>query len=198
MKTATISTLIVLLSTDSWSRSESKSLPDDTRLVSFDVSVTGKNGQPVTGLGKDNFKVYRRTVWNKPSLEWGRRKSHWQLSFSWNSAKMPLWRMEWNPHEDLLNSLDARDWGAVVAFDSRPDIVVDFTHDKTVLLDGLRRLYTRYFGDSALFDAVCLCGRPDERPGSKGCDPPSRHGRDNMSFNRTYGQALRRAETTDT
>jgi flavin-binding protein dodecin len=102
------------------------------------------------------------------------------------------------PAEDLMNALDHQDWGAIVAFNLVPDIAVDFTHDKTVLVDGLRRLSGRFFADPALFDAVSFIidrmKNLDERSGILLVGT----GRDAISFNRTYGDALRRAEKTNT
>jgi len=196
MRTYTVAALIGLLSL-TLGLAPNRSFPNDTQMVSFDVSVTGKNGRPVAGLGKDNFRVFvdgaEQTI---TRVETTKEPLAVVVVVELSEGAALANGME--PAEDLLNALDARDWGAVVAFDSRPDIVVDFTHDKTMLVDGLRRLYTRYFGDSALFDAVYFVVDRMKGLDQKGAILLLGTGRDNMSLNRTYGQALRRAETTDT
>jgi VWFA-related protein len=196
MRPYMVAALIMLLSL-TLGFAPNRSLPDDTRLVSFDVSVTGKNGQPVTGLGKNNFRVFADGV-EQTVTRVGTGKEPLAVVVVVELSEGAVLANGMEPAEDLLNSLDARDWGAVVAFDSRPDIVVDFTHDKTMLVDGLRRLYTRYFGDSALFDALYFVVDRMKGLDQKGAILLLGTGRDNMSLNRTYGQALRRAQTTDT
>jgi VWFA-related protein len=174
-----------------------RSLPDATRTVSFDVAVTGKNGRPVTGLEIDNFRIFADGVEQTVTRVATTKKSLAVVAVLELSEGAVL-ANGIDTAEDVLNCLDVRDWGAVVAFNNHPDIVVDFTHDKTVLVDGLRRLYTRYYGDSALFDAVSSVIDRMKGLDQKGAILLLGTGRDNASLHRTYGQALRRAETTDT
>jgi VWFA-related protein len=195
MKTAAISTLIALLLL-TLGLAPNRSFLDDTRLVSFDVSVTGKNGSPAVGLTKDNFKVYENGI-ERSVTRVSTTRAPFALVVLVELSEDATMGDGMESARNLVNSLDARDWGAVVAFDTRTDIVVDFTHDKTVLLGGLRRLQTRNFGDSALFDALAFVGDRMKNLDQKGAILLLGSGRDNASVNRTYGQALRRAETSD-
>ena len=58
------------------------------------------------------------------------------------------------PAAGFIESLRPEDWGALVAFDMRPEILVDFTKNKRSLLNGLRRLTVPVFSHTALYDAV--------------------------------------------
>src|SRR5712664_1273380 len=44
------------------------------------------------------------------------------------------------PAAGFINSLRADDWAALVAFDIRPEILTDFTKNKSELYNGLRRM----------------------------------------------------------
>jgi Ca-activated chloride channel homolog len=170
---------------------------NDARLVSFDVSVADKKGSPVLGLTKSNFKVFENEVEQSVTRVSRMEKPLAVVVVVELSAGAGIGD-GMRPAEDFLNFLDPSDWGAIVAFNARPDIVVDFTHDKTALLDGLRGLHTRFFGDPALFDAISFVVDRMKNLEQKSGILLLGTGRDTMSFNRTYGQALHRAETTDT
>jgi VWFA-related protein len=196
MRTPAIPALIGLLSL-SLGLAPNRSLLDDTRLISFDVSVTDRNGSPVYGLTQSNFRVFENDVERAVTRVSSMEKPLAVVVVVELSADAGI-EDGMRPAEDLLNALDPRDWGAIVAFNLVPDIAVDFTHDKTVLVDGLRRLSGRFFADPALFDAVSFVidrmKNLDERSGILLLGT----GRDTISFNRTYGDALRRAEKTNT
>jgi VWFA-related protein len=196
MRTPAILALVGLLSLTLGLAPNRPSL-DDARLILFDVSVTEKNGSPVRGLTKSNFRVFEndveRAVVRVSSIE-KRLAVVVVVELTADAAIGDGLRSA----EDLLNALDPQDWGAIVAFDSVPDITRDFTHDKTVLVDGLRRLSSRFFADPALFDAVSFVIERMKNLDQKGGILLFGTGRDTISFKRTFGDALRRAEKTNT
>jgi VWFA-related protein len=196
MKTLAMFALVALL-TLTVAFAPNRSTVNDTRFVSFDVSVTDKNGNPVAGLVKSNFKVYENDLEQSVTAVSAARKPL-AVVVVVELSEAAIMTDGIGPVEDLLNRLDAKDWGALVAFGSRADIVVDFTHDKTGLLDGFRRLYTRVLGDAALFDTLSfVLDRMKNLDQKRGILLLST-GQDTMSFNRSFGQVLRRAETSDT
>jgi VWFA-related protein len=168
---------------------------DDKATVEVDVAVTDRNGNPVTGLKKENFKVFEDGVEQSVT---GVSANHKPLA-----VVVVVELSESFPYylpiaEEFVKSLSDEDWGAVVSFDSIPDIVVDFTHDKSQIVAGLRRLSPSYYGDVALFDALSFVLDRMKNPEQKPAILLLGTGRDSLSVKRTYGQALRRAETSNT
>jgi len=200
MKTHKVLALVPLLLLTLGVSPPNRNSIDDVRTMSFDVAVTDKNRIPVRGLDKDNFKVYVDNVEqtltrvsrnNKPlamvvlvELDEG---------FAYNMPNSV------EPAVGLLKSLHAEDWGALAAFDSSPEILVDFTHDKGELMLGLRRLRAPSYDDTAvLYDAVYFFLHQMNVLNEKRAILLIGSGRDTMSSRRTYAQALRKAETSGT
>jgi VWFA-related protein len=196
MRGHAISALIGLLSL-TLGFAPNRSLLDDTRVISFDVSVTDRNGSPVLGLTKGNFRVFENDVERTVTRVSAMEKPLAVVVVVELSADAAI-ENGMRPAEDLLNALGPQDWGAIVAFNLVPDIAVDFTHDKTVLVDGVCRVTSRFFADPALFDSVSFVIDRMKNLDQKGGILLLGTGRDTISFNRTYGDALRRAEKTNT
>jgi VWFA-related protein len=124
-------------------------------VVNLDVSVVTKNGQFVPGLKKDNFKVFEDGV---P-----------QTVSSFNQQEAPITAVllvefastNYQYLYDALNAsytfasgLKKNDWVAVVSYDMKPQILVDFTQDKRAILGALNTLRIPGFSERNLFDAV--------------------------------------------
>ena len=54
----------------------------------------------------------------------------------------------------FASTLKKEDWVAVVSYDMRPDILVDFTQDKNAVMGGLNTLRMPGFSETNLFDAL--------------------------------------------
>src|SRR5439155_23780478 len=114
----------------------------DVDLVDVDVVVTDQSGNPIRGLTKANFKVFddnvEQTVTNfSPSdapltvailVEFGETFIQYNDDFI-------------GPAAGFIQSLRPEDWGALVAYDIRPEILTDFTKNKNELLNGLHGLH---------------------------------------------------------
>ncbi len=126
-------------------------------LVSLDVLVTTKDGQFIPGLHKENFKILEDGVQQKIA--------------SFNRSEAPLtavlliefaandWTGSYN--YDALNAaytfasgLKKDDWVAVVFYDMKTQILVDFTQDKRAILGALNMLRIPGFSERNLFDAL--------------------------------------------
>ena len=131
------------------------SLRVDVPLVQVPVMVLTKNGQFIPGLKKENFKI----------LEDGNPQQIRQFS----QAEAPitavlLVEFAANHYAFMYDALNAsyaftqmlkpEDWIAVVSYDMRPHIVVDFTQDKRAVLGGLNSLRIPGFSETNLFDAL--------------------------------------------
>jgi Ca-activated chloride channel family protein len=167
---------------------------NDKAIVAVDVAVTDRNGNPVTGLKKENFMVFEDGVQQSVIRASEEHKALAVVIAVELNESYPYYI---DFAEEFVKSLGDKDWSAVVSFDSHPGIVVDFTHDESRVITGLRRLSPSYYGEVALFDAVSFTldrmKNLEQKPAilllGSGLD---------LSMRRTYGQALRRAETSDT
>jgi VWFA-related protein len=125
-------------------------------VVNVDVVVTDNNGNFLTGLKKENFRISEDGVTQQISnfattdapitivllLEFDARGGGW---FAYNSA---VWASQ------LLNQLKPTDWVALETFSMRPEVEVDFTHNREEILNGLRQMIFPIFHEANLFDAI--------------------------------------------
>jgi VWFA-related protein len=174
------------------------SLSIDVDLVNFDVVVTDNNGNPIGGLEKQHFKVFdddvEQTITNFSPTDAPLTVvilAEFSDTFGYYYDDVV------GPAAGFINSLRPEDWAALVAFDIRPEILTDFTKNKSQLYDGLRRMRIPAYRETSLYDAVYdTLQRLDNVDGKKaifllstGLDTISKH---------TYGETLRKAETSDT
>jgi VWFA-related protein len=131
------------------------SIKVDVPLVNLDVLVTTKDGQTIPGLKKENFKILEDGVEQKIS--------------TFNQTEAPITAVlliefastNYNYMYDALNAsytfasgLKKQDWVAVVSYDMKPQILVDFTQDKSAIMGALNTLRIPGFSERNLFDAL--------------------------------------------
>ena len=138
------------------------SIKVDVPLVTLDVLVTSKDGQTIPGLKPENFKI----------LEDGTP----QKIASFNQTEGPITAVlliefaSGGPFSgsrayyyiyDALNAaytfasgLKKEDYVAVVSYDMKPTILVDFTQDKRAITGALNTLRIPGFSERNLFDAL--------------------------------------------
>jgi Ca-activated chloride channel family protein len=156
----------------------------DVDLVNLDVIVTDRTGEIVSGLTKEQFKVFADGV--------EQRITHF------SSDAEPITTvilMQHNPIRaaaGFINILRPNDRAALVTYDAVPENLTSFTQSKDVLLEALNRPRIAMSAQNCLFDALWdtlnrLDGY-DERKviflASTGMDDVSGHG---------YPQLLERA-----
>lgn len=137
--------------------------------IRVDVTVHNNDGGLITGLTADNFIIYEDKIRQEIThfspveepitvivvVEWSRAPHI-------ISAMDCRYQMcEWSILMDALSAsyvavdqMRPQDWMAVVAYDIRPEILVDFTQDKNAVLQSLRKLNEPTFMESNLFDTV--------------------------------------------
>jgi VWFA-related protein len=129
----------------------------DVPIVNMDVLVTTKDGQAIPNLRQENFKILEDGVEQKITSF---KQSHEApitavllIEFASN-----MWGMynydALNASYTFASGLKKEDWVAVVMYDMKPQILVDFTQDKRAVLGALNMLRIPGFSERNLFDAV--------------------------------------------
>jgi len=174
------------------------SISIDVPVVMLDVIAATQHGDILTGLKKENFRVTEdgvvQTVTNfGPTdapitivvlLEDSRTYGGWM------SAYAKYWA------EPFFHNLKQKDWVALVAFDMKSRVEVDFTQNKEEVRDAILRMYFPGFSESNIFDALTdTLDRLKEVQGKKsililasGVDTFSKH---------TLDQTLKEVKQTD-
>ena len=125
-------------------------------VVSVDVVVTDNNGNYLTGLKKENFRISEdgavQTITNfAPTespitivllVEFSR------LGYEIFTANARNWSAA------FLGNLKQSDWVALETFNLRPHVEVDFTHNPQDVMQGLYQLVFPPFSESNIFDAI--------------------------------------------
>jgi VWFA-related protein len=125
-------------------------------VVNVDVDVTDDNGDYLTGLKKDNFRITEDGVTQKISnfsatdapitvvllIEYSR------LGYGWFLYNGTSWA------DIFLHDLRPTDWVAVQSFSMRPKLEIDFTHNTEQVDEVLRSMVLPTFSETDLFDAV--------------------------------------------
>ena len=183
---------------DGQSQAQAPSISIDVDLVAMDVVVTDKNGNLITGLEKQNFKVFdenvEQTITNFAPTD---APLTVVIVVEFSQTFAYYYDDVVGPAAGFVNSLRDNDWVALVAYDLTPEILTDFTKNKAALYDGLRRLQIPVYRETALYDAVYdTLERLDNVDGKKavfllstGLDSISKH---------TFAEALKKAEASDT
>jgi VWFA-related protein len=139
---------------------KAEGLPDysikvNVPLVNVDVMVTTKNGDFVSGLKKDNFRLFEDgsqqqitnfTVSQAPITA--------VLLVEFASTNYVFMMQALQASYAFANSLKKDDWVAVSYYDMQPHILVDFTQDKKAIYGALNQLRIPGFAETNLFDAL--------------------------------------------
>lgn len=125
-------------------------------VVDVDVTVTDDNGNYLTGLKQENFRLTEdgaaQTITNFTSgespitivllLEYSK------LGYGWFMQNAIVWG------DAFLRNVKPNDWVALESFNLNTNVEVDFTHSPAEIEQGLRGMYFPPFSESNLFDAV--------------------------------------------
>ena len=124
-------------------------------LVNVPVAVVAKNGQFIPGLKRDNFKILEdgvpQTITNFQQTE---APITAVLLVEFASTNYYFMVDALNAAYAFADSLKKNDWVAVVSYDMRPHILVDFTQDKRAVYGALNQLRIPGFTETNLFDAL--------------------------------------------
>jgi VWFA-related protein len=127
----------------------------DVPLVTVPVMVTTKEGQFIPSLQKDNFRIFEdgnaQTI-SDFKVEDAPITAVMLVEF----ASTNYWLLQDTLQASYIfaSTLKKNDWVAVISYDMKPDIVVDFTQDKNAVMAGLNTLRMPGFAETNLFDAL--------------------------------------------
>jgi VWFA-related protein len=137
-------------------RSPDYSISVESNLVALDVLVTDEDGNVLGALKKENFRVLDN---GKPQIIRQFEPTddpitivilmeYSGLAYDYFAYKAAYWG------SGFLDHLDSKDWVALVTYDMRSTIQVDFTHNKVEVRDALSTLSYPGFSEANLFDAI--------------------------------------------
>lgn len=132
------------------------SLTVQSQLVQVNTVVTDQAGNIITGLKQGNFRIYDGNQ-QEPIT-----------NFEPNTAPITIvLLMEFSNHFGMYfaqlapyltygfaDHLGPNDWVALVTYDLKPNIVVDFTHNKDEVKNAIQSLYFPGFSEANEFDAL--------------------------------------------
>lgn len=128
----------------------------DATLVNVDVLVTDEDGRVLAGLKRDNFRVLddgspRDIVDFSPTsapITIVMLMEYSSASYSYFADKAADWGREFVGH------LEPGDWVALVTFDLKSKVQVDFTHRQYDIRDAISTLGFPQFHETNLYDAL--------------------------------------------
>ena len=132
-------------------------LSTTTSLVNVDVMVVDNNGSPLQNLGKKNFQLYDDGV-PQAITNFGTGEAPMTICMLIEFANRwwPFLVIALRYSYYFLKVIHPKDWVAVVAFDLKPEILTDFTQDRSEVRAGLDQLRIPGFSESNLYDALAF------------------------------------------
>ncbi|MGA7683724.1 MAG: VWA domain-containing protein [Terriglobales bacterium] len=138
------------------------SIKVEVPLVTLDVLVTSKDGQTIPGLKQENFKIFEDGQ-QQTIASFNQTQAPMTAVLLIEFASAPMFRdlQAYSYMYDALNAaytfasgLKKDDYVAVVSYDMKPKILVDFTQDKRAIMGTLNMLRVPGFSERNLFDAT--------------------------------------------
>jgi VWFA-related protein len=148
------------------------SLHVNVPVVTIDARVVQKDGRPVAlpvDVAKEHFKVWEDGVPQQiQSVTLSKAPITAVLLVEFASTSYRFMYDALNASYAFASSLQPQDWVAVVEFDMRTHILVDFTQDKQAIFGALNTLRIPGFSETNIFDAMYdTLDRLDRIPGRK-------------------------------
>jgi Ca-activated chloride channel homolog len=128
-------------------------------LVTFDAQVEDNNGNFIPGLKKSNFRVVEDGVpQTLQTMEAGESPMTVVLLVEFDNRFTRLYSQMWFQTLQLaygfVSTLRKEDWLAIIAFDLKPEILMDFSQSRAEAQGALGRLRYPGFSEACLYDAL--------------------------------------------
>ncbi len=128
----------------------------ETALVNLDVLVTDEDGLVLAGLKKNNFrvlddgkeKVITHFVPTSAPITIAMLMEYSGSAYNYFAYKAASWG------SNFLNHLDPLDWVALVTYDIKPTVQLDFTRNKAQMRQTLSALSYPQFREANMYDAI--------------------------------------------
>lgn len=134
---------------------EDFSLRVNVPLVTVDATVLTKDGQFIPGLKKENFRILEDGV-AQPIANFNQTEAPITavllVEFAANNSNF-IYDML-NAAYTFTGSLKKEDYVAVISYDMKPQILVDFTQDKRAIQNALNTMRIPGFRETNMFDAL--------------------------------------------
>ena len=175
------------------------SLHIDVPVVTVDAHVLGKDGRPVPlplEVAKEHFRVLEDGVPQKiQSVTMSKAPITAVLLVEFAATNYNFMYDALNASYAFASNLQPQDWVAIVEFDMKTHILMDFTQDKQAVFGALNTLRVPGFQETNIFDAMYdTLDRLDRIPGRKELVVVA-SGRDTFS-KLTLDQILKKIKTT--
>jgi VWFA-related protein len=148
------------------------SLHVDVPVVTIDARVVQKDGRPIAlpvETAKEHFKIWEDGVPQQiQSVTVSKAPITAVLLVEFAATNYRFMYDALNASYMFASNLQPQDWVAVVEFDMRDHILVDFTQDKQAIVGALNMLRVPGFSETNIFDAMNdTLDRLDRIPGRK-------------------------------
>ncbi len=131
----------------------------DVDVVTVDVAVIDNKGRFIPGIPKGNFRVLEDNV-PQPiqNVTVGEAPMTVAMVIEFSNKFQQYWGPAWYETLQLAwgfaSTLKPEDYVAVVAYDIKPEILSDFTTDRSKTQEALSRLQIAAWSEANLFDAI--------------------------------------------
>jgi len=127
----------------------------DVPLVTLPVLVTTNNGQFIPNLKKENFRIFEDgTPQTIRDFKVEEAPITAALLVEFASTTYPLLIDALRVSYAFASTLKKEDWVAVISYDMKPEILVDFTQDKNAVMGAINTLRMPGFAETNVFDAL--------------------------------------------
>ena len=131
----------------------------DVDIVSVDVAVLDNKGHFIPGIPAGNFRVLEDNVPQQiKGVNMGEAPMTVAMVIEFSGLFQQYWGSTWyqtlTAAFGFAQSLKPEDYLAIVAYDLRPEMLTDFTTDRSKIQEALQRLNIPGFSEANLYDAL--------------------------------------------
>lgn len=135
------------------------SFKSDVQVVTLDVSILDNKGHFIPRIPAGNFRVLEDNVPQQiKNISVGEAPMTVCLVVEFSNRFQQYWGETWyqtiTAAYGFVQTLKPEDYLAVVAYDMRPEILSDFTTDRSKAQEALQRLRIPAFSEANLFDTL--------------------------------------------
>jgi Ca-activated chloride channel homolog len=135
----------------------------DVLTVTLDVSVLDNKGNPIPKIPQERFRILEDNTPQKVTgfnvgeapmticlvVEFSNKFQRY-MSWTWGETLQDAY--------GIVRTLKPEDYLAVIAYDMRPEILSDFSQDRTLAAEALGRLRIPGFSEANLYDTLVFTG----------------------------------------